>query len=140
MRIQRVACSSQPANLTTAELGVVILGTLGHVDFVQEHLRAKINSHGTLLERIPSVVDLQAAWLILLFCASSRASFLLNDKVVAEVSVRVVGSGGSIGHLGHRQFAIVSGRVGPLERTADQACGKLGQLERFPRNGAEPSP
>ena len=26
--------------------------------FVQEDLRARINSHGTLLERIPSVLDL----------------------------------------------------------------------------------
>ena len=64
------------ANLPTTEQGVVILGTpLGHVDFVQEHLRAKINSHRTLLERIPSVVDLQAAWLILLFCAFLSGQF-----------------------------------------------------------------
>ena len=31
-----------------------------------------------LLERIPAVPDLQAAWLILLFCASPRANFLLR--------------------------------------------------------------
>ena len=67
----------------------MILGTpLGHVDFVQEHLRAKINSHGILLERIPSVVDLQAAWLILLFCSSSRANFLLRALPPHEFSFR----------------------------------------------------
>ena len=41
-------------------------------------LEAKSDSHGTLLARIPAVQDLQAAWLILLFCASVRANFLLR--------------------------------------------------------------
>ena len=54
----------------------------------KEHLRAKINS---LLERTPSVLVLQAAWLILLFCASSRANFLLRalpSYVTHEFSFR----------------------------------------------------
>ena len=58
--------------LPTIDQGVVILGTpLGHSDFVQK-------SHRLLLEWIPAVPDLQAAWLILLFCASARANFLLH--------------------------------------------------------------
>ena len=66
-------------NLPSEAQGVVILGTpLGHPDFVQAHLRSKIDSHRSLLERIPSVLDLQAAWSILLFCASARANFLIR--------------------------------------------------------------
>ena len=66
-------------DLPTRDQGVVILGTpLGHADFVEDHLRSKIAAHQTLLERIPAVGDLQAAWLLLLFCASARANFLLR--------------------------------------------------------------
>ena len=65
--------------LPTIDQGVVILGTpLGHFDFVQRHLQSKVESHRVLLERIPAVPDLQAAWLILLCCASARANFLLS--------------------------------------------------------------
>ena len=65
--------------LPTIDQGVVILGTpLGHSDFVQRHLQSKVESHRVLLERIPAVPDVQAAWLILLFCASARANFLLR--------------------------------------------------------------
>ena len=35
-------------------------------------------SHRTLLERVPSILDLPSAWLLLLFCASTRANFLLR--------------------------------------------------------------
>ena len=64
------------ADLPTSARGV---GTpLGHANFVRVYLEAKSDSHGTLLARIPAVQDLQAAWLILLFCASARANFLLR--------------------------------------------------------------
>ena len=67
------------ADLPTSAQGVVILATpLGQADFVREYLEAKSDSHRTLLARIPAVQDLQAAWLILLFCASARANFLLR--------------------------------------------------------------
>ena len=57
--------------------GVVILDTpLGHVDVAKDHLHSKIASHMNLLERMPAVGDLQAAWLLLLFGASARANFL----------------------------------------------------------------
>ena len=46
--------------------------------FRPQHLRAKTESHRILLDRTPSVPDLQAAWLILLFCASTRANVLLR--------------------------------------------------------------
>ena len=60
-------------NIRTEDQGVVILGTpLGHADFVRRHLQSKLASHRTLLEQIPSIPDLQSAWLILLFCASTR--------------------------------------------------------------------
>ena len=56
-----------------------VLGTpLGHPAFVQSFLRAKTEDHALLLGRIPKVPDLQSAWLILLFCASTRANYLLR--------------------------------------------------------------
>ena len=66
-------------NLPSESQDVVILGTpLGHPNFVQAHLRSMIDSHWSLLEMIQAVLDLQAAWLILLFCASARANFLIR--------------------------------------------------------------
>ena len=56
-----------------------ILGTpLGHADFVQAELAKKIGEHGTLLERIRKVPDLQCAWILLLYCEASRANYLLR--------------------------------------------------------------
>ena len=49
--------------------GLVVLGTpVGHAAFVQAHLRQKRAEQQQLLDRIPCVPDLQAAWLVLLYC------------------------------------------------------------------------
>ena len=121
------------ANLPSTEHGVVILGTRDMLMSCKSIGRAKINSHGTLLERIPLVF---AAWLILLFCASSRANFLLSalpPHVTHEFSFRHDTSlWRCLGIWDIASLPLSLGGLG-LERTADQACGKLGQLERFPR-------
>ena len=58
--------------------GVKVLGTpLGHPDFVRAHLRSSTEAR-VLMQRIPSIPDLQGAWLLLLFCAGSRAHNLLR--------------------------------------------------------------
>ena len=65
--------------LPEAEQGMKILGTLlGHPQFVQSFLRATNEAHAVLVDRIPAIPDLQSAWLVLLFCASSRANYLLS--------------------------------------------------------------
>ena len=48
---------------------------LGTAEFVRSQLDATEAAHQLLLQRIPAVQDLQSAWLLLLFCASSRATF-----------------------------------------------------------------
>ena len=61
--------------LPSHKQGVRILGTpLGRAEFVEGH-REK---HGILLDRITKVIDLQSAWLLLLFCAASRANYVLR--------------------------------------------------------------
>ena len=63
--------------LPSDQQGVTILGTpLGHVDFVRAQLRAKIEEHRLLLDRVEAVPDLQCAWLILSFCGATRANYL----------------------------------------------------------------
>ena len=49
-----------------------------HPAFVEAELSEKVADHATLLERIPQMQDLQCAWLLLLFCATSRANYLLR--------------------------------------------------------------
>ena len=51
---------------------------LGHPDFVAAHLQRVSAEHQTLLQRIPSVVDVQSAWLLLLHCAAARACYHLR--------------------------------------------------------------
>ena len=41
-------------------------------------MREVSQSHAALFEKIPAVQDLQCAWLLLLFCASTRANYLLR--------------------------------------------------------------
>ncbi|OLP76330.1 132 kDa protein [Symbiodinium microadriaticum] len=59
--------------------GLLVLGTpLGSDAFVQSQLELKRAEHDKLLTRIPAVEDLQAAWLLLRFCACPRANYLLR--------------------------------------------------------------
>ena len=54
---------------------IKVLGTpLGHADFVRAHLDRKVEEHQELLRRIPTVPDLQLAWLLLLHCAAAKAT------------------------------------------------------------------
>ena len=67
------------SNLPVDQQGIKILGTpLGHPHFVEAHLNRKSAEHDVLLERIPTVPDLQSAWALLLHCASARANYLLR--------------------------------------------------------------
>ena len=51
---------------------------LGHVAFVEDQLAKLSVSHSVLFERIQAVTDLQVAWLLLVFCAASRANNYLR--------------------------------------------------------------
>ena len=75
------------SDLPFEKQGIKILGTpLGHPQFVEAHLNKKIEEHEVLLERMPTVPDLQSAWSLLLHCASARANYLL--RVVSPAATR----------------------------------------------------
>ena len=58
--------------MQTLAQGVKILRTpIGHEAFVKAH-------HDVLPDRIPTVPDSEAAWLLLSYCASARANFALR--------------------------------------------------------------
>ena len=59
--------------------GLTVLGSpLGHDAFVAHHLQSKRAEHDRLLQRIPHLDDLQAAWLLLQSCAAPRVNYLLR--------------------------------------------------------------
>ena len=59
--------------------GIKVLGCpLGHEDFVTTQLEAIGRNHHVLLQAIPTVPDVQSAWLLLLHCAAARANFYLR--------------------------------------------------------------
>ena len=53
--------------------------SLGHDDFVQAELELVAVDHQVLLDRIPGVPDVQAAWLLLLHCAQGEGQPHLED-------------------------------------------------------------
>ena len=66
-------------SLPDEEQGIIILGTpVGKPEYILHKLTQKSGVHAQLLERIPAVEDLQAAWLLLLFCAAAKSNFLLR--------------------------------------------------------------
>ena len=83
--LERVARAENPravvwkgSDLPLREQGIKVLGTpLGHLEFVSAHLERTSAEHQVLLDRIPHVPDVQAAWLILLHCAGARANYLI---------------------------------------------------------------
>ena len=65
--------------LRPEQQGITILGTpVGTPEFQATHLQATADQHSTLLQRIPAIQDLQAEWLLLLYCASPRCNYLLR--------------------------------------------------------------
>ena len=59
---------------------------VGHVEYVQTQLVSTTEKHKTLCQRIQSVQDWQSAWLLLLFCANTRATYSLRGIPPDEVA------------------------------------------------------
>ena len=65
--------------LPPEQRGLTVLGTpLGTPEYQRHHLSQTRASHQALLDEIPSLDDLQASWLLLLYCASPRCNYLLR--------------------------------------------------------------
>lgn len=78
--------------LPEANQGLVVLGTpVGHPQFIAHHLAQTRQKHHHLFEAIPTMPSLQAAWLILLFCASPRANYLLRALPPAHTDAFAAG-------------------------------------------------
>ena len=59
--------------------GITVLGApLGTQAYIQASLAATLAKHMPLLQSIPTLHDLQASWLLLLFTASPRCNYLLR--------------------------------------------------------------
>ena len=122
--------------MPTHQQGVKILGTpLGHVDFAHTELELVAMDHQVLLDRIPCVPDVQAAWLLLLHCAQARANYMLRmippeavqscSSVWATLTLWRRGAGD-----GPTPFDL--GRIG-LAQCRRSACPSvLGDLGRLP--------
>ena len=50
-------------------------GPFGHPDYIRRFLEGKTDFHRRVLERILAVPDVQAGWLFLTHCATTRAIF-----------------------------------------------------------------
>ena len=83
----------QPANITSLgsevwvgnmqlppqQRGITVLGApVGTREYKQHHLQQLQTEHNTLLQQLPHLQDLQASWLLLLWCASPRRNHQLR--------------------------------------------------------------
>ena len=65
--------------LPPEQQGFTVLGApVGTEQYVQQFLQNTLRSHRPLLEQLPDIQDLQAAWLLLLYTASPRSNYLLR--------------------------------------------------------------
>ena len=63
-------------DLPTKEQGIKILGCpIGHNDYVLHFLENILEKQRTLMTQIPKLGDVQKAWLLLYYCANSRANY-----------------------------------------------------------------
>ena len=49
-----------------------------HPSFITTHMAAKFKEQALLFERIPLIEDVQVGWLLLVFCAATRANYWLR--------------------------------------------------------------
>ena len=60
--------------------GLQALGIpVGSPDYIQHQLHQVTLKHQQLFDRLPTLDDLQASWLLLLFCGSPRANYILRN-------------------------------------------------------------
>ena len=65
-------------SLAPSQQGLLVLGVpVGSGPFVAAQLRALADSHGVLLTRLLGLEDVQASWLLLVFCCSPRSNHVL---------------------------------------------------------------
>ena len=75
--------------MPTAHQGLkVLLAPVGHPDYIQSFLTQKGLEHDSLFEMIPQVPDVQATWLPLLSCASTRTNFFFLRTVAPEFTLK----------------------------------------------------
>ena len=78
-----------------------------------------------LLDRIPAVPHLQAAWLLLLFCVRSRANVLLRALPPAETLAYAEGHDIAVAACLHRLSGRVGGAAGLGHLDLQERCAQL---------------
>ena len=73
--------------LPPEQQGITVLGApIGTDAYAQHFLQNTSTSHRPLLEQLPHLQDLQAAWLLLLYTASPRSNYLLRLLLPAQTA------------------------------------------------------
>ena len=67
------------AGVPVEKQGIKVLATpIGHPEYVHRFLIRLTDKHQTLLNGIPLVGDVQAAWLLLVHCTAAKATYSLR--------------------------------------------------------------
>ena len=82
-----VSCWRGDWSLPAAQQGLLLLGSpVGTREFIAATLDEARAKHAALFARLPDVQDLQCAWLLLLFCAAPRWTYLLRSVPPADTA------------------------------------------------------
>ena len=117
---------------------------------MRTQLTARRTDHDVLLDRIPAIPDLQAAWLLLSYCASARANFVLrtvrpelavefcvsHDAAIWKCLTTILGvQASAVPELTHRTVSLPLTRS--AERIKDTHRRVLGELGGWVGHGPE---
>ena len=122
-------------SLPSAQQGMKVLGIpIGQHEYVQELLERKTRQQQVFFQRIPSVNDTQAAFLLFMMCVDR--SDLRTQKIVPDAMTRMCGRASERfqgHHMLHRQLvfstlALSAGGLGLASAARVRAAAQLGQL------------
>ena len=104
------------SDLPEQDRGIKIVGTpLGTAEFVSAVGRQVVEEEAQLLQALPKLPNLQAAWLLLYFCAVPRINHLLRTVAPALVEPTATAHDNRIFELFRHLFGICGGSSWALE-------------------------
>ena len=84
-------------SLPKAQQGLKVLGVpVGHPSFIAAQMTSKLKEQAVLFERIPLIDDVQVGWLLLVFCAATRANYWLRTVLPEHTDEYARGHDGNV--------------------------------------------
>ena len=93
-------------SLSRAQQGLKVLGVpVGHPSFIAAQMTSKLKEQAVLFERISLIDDVQVGWLLLVFCAATRANYWLRTVLPEHTEEYAMGHDRNVLPVSQQYFA-----------------------------------